>query len=112
MVVHVTDALKLYRGDLSVAAKSLPIRFPPLKQLIIYVLPIPKHVPTAPELLARVPGEWATELAGLVRQVQLMAADRDRASWPDHPVFGRMSRRAIGVLAWKHTDHHLRQFGV
>ena len=29
-----------------------------------------------------------------------------------HPAFGKLSPRAWGVLAWRHTDHHLRQFGV
>jgi len=29
-----------------------------------------------------------------------------------HPFFGRMTREQIGQLAYKHLDHHLRQFGV
>lgn len=29
-----------------------------------------------------------------------------------HDFFGRMSREEIGVFAYKHTDHHLRQFGL
>jgi len=28
-----------------------------------------------------------------------------------HPFFGRMTRDETGVLAYKHSDHHLRQFG-
>jgi hypothetical protein len=28
-----------------------------------------------------------------------------------HDFFGRMTREQIGALAYKHTDHHLRQFG-
>jgi hypothetical protein len=28
-----------------------------------------------------------------------------------HPFFGRMTREQIGFLAYKHIDHHLRQFG-
>lgn len=27
-----------------------------------------------------------------------------------HDFFGKMSREEIGILAYKHTDHHLRQF--
>ena len=27
-----------------------------------------------------------------------------------HPFFGKMSKEQIGYLAYKHTDHHLRQF--
>jgi hypothetical protein len=29
-----------------------------------------------------------------------------------HDFFGRMTREEIGILAYKHTDHHLRQFQV
>lgn len=28
-----------------------------------------------------------------------------------HPFFGKMTREETGVMAYKHTDHHLRQFG-
>ena len=29
-----------------------------------------------------------------------------------HDFFGRMTREQVGQLAYKHTDHHLRQFGA
>ncbi len=29
-----------------------------------------------------------------------------------HDFFGKMTREEIGILAYKHFDHHLRQFGV
>lgn len=29
-----------------------------------------------------------------------------------HPFFGAMTKEQIGIFAYKHTDHHLRQFGV
>jgi hypothetical protein len=29
-----------------------------------------------------------------------------------HDFFGKMTRTQIGVLVYKHCDHHLRQFGV
>lgn len=29
-----------------------------------------------------------------------------------HDFFGKMSAKQIGILAYKHTDHHLRQFRV
>lgn len=29
-----------------------------------------------------------------------------------HPFFGPMTREQIGLFAYKHADHHLRQFGV
>lgn len=29
-----------------------------------------------------------------------------------HDFFGKMSKEQIGIFAYKHLDHHLRQFGV
>lgn len=29
-----------------------------------------------------------------------------------HGFFGKMTKEQIGIFAYKHTDHHLRQFGV
>ncbi len=29
-----------------------------------------------------------------------------------HPAFGILDDKEWGIAAWKHTDHHLRQFGV
>ena len=42
MMCHLADSLKMAMGDLKVTPKNLPIRYPPLKQLIIYVAPFPK----------------------------------------------------------------------
>ena len=35
-------------GDLACRERRLPLRFTPIKQLVIYLLPFPKGVPTAP----------------------------------------------------------------
>jgi hypothetical protein len=114
MVCHLAESLKMALGELKVVPKRLPIRYPPLKQFIIYVAPFPKNVPTAPELLARAPQTWTADLADLQALVDRFAEqgqDPHRA-WPDHPAFGRLSRRAWGVLVYRHMDHHLRQFGA
>ena len=29
-----------------------------------------------------------------------------------HDFFGKMTKEQIGILAYKHTDHHLRQFNA
>ena len=110
MVCHLAESLKMAMGDLPVAPKKLPIRFPPLKQLIIYVAPFPKGAPTAPELLAREPREWTDDVADVQMLIELAAASTATDAWPDHPAFGKLSKRAWGVLIYRHMDHHLRQF--
>lgn len=112
MVAHLRDALLMALGELPVASRRLPIRFPPLKQLIIYWLPFPKGAPTAPELLSRAPRDWPSEVAAVQSLLEQFATRGPAARWPEHPAFGRLSRRAWGVLVYRHMDHHLRQFGV
>ena len=112
MVVHLTDSLKMASGELEVTPKKVPIRFSPLKELVLYVLPIPKGVPTSPELIARKPGDWTAEIADLREQLNGLVERGAEALAPSHPVFGTMSARQWGVLVYRHMDHRLRQFGV
>jgi hypothetical protein len=113
MLAHLNDAMRMTSGELSVAPRNTPLRFWPVKQLVIYVLPFPKGVPTAPELLARCEAaELATELAAFRTLATRVAAKRADESWPAHPAFGALTHKAWGVLAWRHADHHLRQFGL
>jgi hypothetical protein len=112
MVCHLADSLRMAMGDLPVKSKYLPIRYSPLKQLIIYVLPFPRGASTAPELLTRQPSEWAQDIADLRTLLDRAGGMSTTDQWPEHPLFGRLSRRAWGVLIYRHMDHHLRQFGA
>ena len=112
MVCHMADSLRMAMGDLKVAPKRLPIRYPPLKQLIIYVAPFPKGAPTAPELLTREPREWASDIADVQALLNRAGRTGTTDSWPDHPAFGALSKRAWGVLIYRHMDHHLKQFSA
>ena len=112
MVAHLVDSMRMAIGEMPVPPKKLPLRFTPIKQLVIYCLPFPKGAPTAPQLVSRAPGDWPAECATLLALVDQFA-QRDRAApWPDHPAFGRLTGNAWGVLGYRHIDHHLKQFGV
>jgi hypothetical protein len=112
MICHLADSLKMAMGDLPVASKRLPIRYPPLKQLIIYVAPFPKSAPTAPELLAREPREFSSDVTDVQSLLARAGSARTTDSWPEHPAFGKLSKKAWGVLIYRHMDHHLKQFGA
>ena len=112
MVVHLADAMKMAFGELAVAPKRAPLRLPVIKQLAIYVLPWPHGATTAPELIARAPAAWNGEIVTLSALVERFSTKSPRDAWPAHPMFGAMSGRAWGVLAYRHCDHHFRQFGI
>src|ERR1700754_2770285 len=81
MVCHLADSLKMAMGDLPVASKHLPIRYPPLKQFIIYAAPFPKGAPTAPELLARAPRDWANDVADVQALLARAGSARTTDTW-------------------------------
>lgn len=112
MVTHVVDALKMATGEIPTAGRKLPIRFTPLKQLIIYGPPFPKNAPTAPELLVRQCEDFDAERANLKAMMDTFARISADTEFPQHPAFGKLSRRAWGALAYKHIDHHFKQFGI
>jgi hypothetical protein len=111
MLAHLNDWMSMVSGDLATRNWRTILRRSPVKQLVIYWLPWPKGVPTAKELLAREPAEWSTERAELCRQLESFETHRGK-SFPAHPAFGNLTADAWGVLGYRHTDHHLRQFGV
>jgi hypothetical protein len=113
MVAHLNDAMRMATGELPVEPRRMPIRYFPLKQLILYVLPFPKGAPTAPELLARCnAADLKTEQREFVKIAEKTAAKPASDQWPDHPAFGPLTYKAWGKLVFRHTDHHLKQFGV
>jgi hypothetical protein len=112
MVVHLSDSLKMALGELPVEPKKTPLRFPLLKHLAIYVLPWPPGAKTAPELIARAPAAWNGEIVTLSALVERFANVSPSGKWPRHPLFGALSGRSWGVLAYRHCDHHFRQFGI
>jgi len=113
MLAHLNDAMLMALGDVATAPKATPLRRWPLKQLVVYIAPWPRGVPTAPELLTRCDGaQFADEKAAFRQVAGRLAAKPRHDTWPQHPAFGALTHRAWGVLEYRHADHHLRQFGV
>ena len=87
-----------------------------IKTLALYVMPIPKDVKTPAELDQQEKGrpplgfeeDKARAIEGL-NKLATVAADHPCLA---HPFFGKLSAKQWGLLAHKHIDHHLRQFGV
>ena len=113
VLAHLNDTHRMAAGELTAKVERLPIRFFPLKQLIIYVLPFPKGSPTAPELIARLDGaQWDAEATAFPQVLDRLARIPSTAAWPIHPAFGRLSYGDWGQLMHKHVSHHFTQFGV
>ena len=113
MLAHLNDSYRMCTRRAEVKSKNLPLRYPPIKQLVIYVRHFPKARPTAPELLARCDGAILDdERRRDETMIAKLATVKPSDPVPEHPAFGVLTHKAYGVLMARHTDHHLRQFGV
>jgi hypothetical protein len=113
MLTHLRLSALMALGELPVACKSKrAFQVFPIKHLIIHVVPFPKGAPTAPELLVPDSAPIDALRSGLVSLVERIGTGPREGDGPVHPLFGRLSFREWGVATYKHTDHHLRQFGA
>ena len=54
--------------------------------------------------------DFNTEKANILDVLEIAYAST-QSTYP-HPLFGKMNRNEWGKLAYRHFDHHLRQFGA
>lgn len=111
MVCHLSDQLRVALGDLPCRDVSTLMLRTAVKWLVLrtaFQAP-PGKVKTAREMLTTEPAGWAADLATCEALLERLAGATTVAP---HPAFGPLSAEEWGVMAWKHFDHHLRQFGV
>jgi hypothetical protein len=113
MLKHLRLSALMCLGELRApSANKRAFHMFPLKHLLLYVVPFPKGAPTAPALKVDVAESFEEERAALLELLERIGTGLSDGMGPDHPLFGPMSRREWGVVAYKHTDHHLKQFGA
>jgi hypothetical protein len=113
MVCHVSSDLRQGLGELAAGPPSGPVSRFPMNWLAIYVIRWPRgRGKSPPEFLSTRPTTWDADIGRLRDLVERFSARGAGAAWPPSRVFGRISGASWGVMAHKHLDHHLRQFGV
>lgn len=87
-----------------------------IKPLILYVLPMPKEVKVSAEMdqqqEGRTPMGFEDDRKALIESIEKIGTLPLDHKCLDHPFFGKMSAKEWAVIAYRHTDHHLKQFGV
>lgn len=88
-----------------------------IKPMILYLLPMPKDVKISSEIdqqkNGRRPEGFEADREKVIDEIDNIGTlSPDHQCLGHHPFFGRMSLKEWAVIAYKHTDHHLRQFGV
>lgn len=71
--------------------------------------PMKQNSPTHPEMKITGAGNFENEKAKWIELLQAYSSFSNLDFV--HPFFGKMTKDEIGKYVYKHTDHHLRQFG-
>ncbi|MFT3945797.1 MAG: DUF1569 domain-containing protein [Agriterribacter sp.] len=71
--------------------------------------PIKKNQPTHPDLKITGTGDFEAERQKWIGLLKAYSTFSNPGFV--HPFFGKMTEDEIGKYVYKHTDHHLRQFG-
>ncbi len=116
-VCHMADSFKTVIGlRPAVPATSLLQRT--VVRFVALHLPLewPHGVPTRPEVDQETAGtrpiEFARDRQELRALIERFAASPRDFQFQPHPTFGPLTEREWLHWAYRHTDHHLRQFGV
>jgi hypothetical protein len=87
-----------------------------IKPLVLYILPMPKEVKTAPEMNqqenGRKPLEFTEDKLKVIDLTNKIGTLTETVECREHPFFGPMNAKEWGIIVHKHVDHHLKQFGV
>lgn len=113
MLQHLRRSAAMCLGELPVpSANKRAFHMFPLKHLILYVFPFPKGAPTAAELKPVDEVSFEEERTAFLELLERIGTGVREGMGPDHPLFGPLSWREWGVVTYKHSDHHLKQFGA
>lgn len=111
MVKHCTLCEELYLGKMKLKRVFLGRLFGKmaLHKLLSDDRPIGKNAPT--DRCLRVVGNIDDLKAQKQKWIALIKEYETQNTPSIHPFFGKMTMEQLGQLAYKHHDHHLRQFG-
>ena len=75
--------------------------------------PLDRNSPTHPDLVIKGNGDVATQKQEWIKVLEgYYTKPSTTFEGFIHPFFGKMTPQQISIWAYKHIDHHLRQFGV
>ena len=84
-----------------------------IKKAVVDKKPYKHNLQTHPQYRVQSDKDFETEKKRLLNALQkLHNLDKEQAKEVKHSLFGKMTLPEKGWGAFKHIDHHLRQFGV
>jgi hypothetical protein len=110
MLAHCTLALDVYSRDFGLP-DSTHWYSPISKWFALSVIPFPRGIRLPAQLPLEDGLQVEQERESLINGIRRFADLPEDHTFTPHFMIGALSREDFGRLAYKHTDHHLRQFG-
>jgi hypothetical protein len=115
-ICHLSDSFRSMMSPVAISSVATPWSRTVIKWFALRApMKWPQGVPTRPEVDQMIGGTKPVEFVRDRRQLEALIeqfAARNGDDFQPHPMFGRMTRGEWQRWGWRHTDHHLRQFGV
>lgn len=110
MICHVADQLCVAMGEIPGRRRDTFVSRTFIKWFALYLMPrIPRgKIRTVSEMQTSDPGQWEVDTLHLRNAVDRFPRCEE---FSPHPVFGPMAPSQWGILAHRHLNHHLKQFG-
>ena len=112
MLKHCTQAEEMYLGQKQY--KRVPLGFifgrMALKGILKDENPMRKNAPTHHAFIIKGEGDVEAEKTKWIQLIETYGSYSNTCYV--HWFFGKMTKEQVGFLAYKHIDHHLRQFGA
>lgn len=112
MLRHCNLSEQMYQGKTQYARLFMGRLFGAmvLKGILKNADPMKHNQPTHPTFKIKGNGNFEQEKQLWIEQLENYASCTNLGFV--HPFFGTMTHEQVGQYVYKHTDHHLRQFGV
>jgi len=114
MLAHCKAPLEVALGDRKLKHSFIGFLFGKMaKKQMLQDTAFKKNLPTDAGFVVKNDCDFVSEQQQLLNLIKRFAeSDPVNIAARPHPFFGKMTADEWGILAWKHLDHHLRQFAA
>jgi len=115
MLCHLNDSFESVLGDRRISSQETWAQRTIVKYIALHTnMAWPKGVKTRPEVDPTISGskpvDFDRDREQVIALIRRFVAPGTR--YARHPRMGELTREEWMIWAWRHTDHHLRQFAV
>jgi hypothetical protein len=112
MLSHSSVAFEMALGLKPIKDKSNFLFRLLFKGTILGTKPFKKNLPTGKEFIITDARDFEREKKYLLEVMERAYKNGTNGKWHNHTLIGKLTAEEWGCTLYKHTDHHLGQFGV